>query len=150
MEYQDTLYRIAKSRIESEEDVCDVVQNTLISAYKSIVNLRETKYFKSRLLKILINKCNDFYSNPEKNNISLEQLEYDYHLKSDDFSNTYGIDYLIKHLSKDEQTILTLYHSEGYNEKEISKILNMNYATVRTKIKRAKEKIALKLEKGEI
>lgn len=150
MEYQDTLYRIAKSRIESEEDVCDVVQNTLISAYKSIVNLRETKYFKSWLLKILINKCNDFYSNPEKNNISLEQLEYDYHLKSDDFSNTYGIDYLIKHLSKDEQTILTLYYSEGYNEKEISKILNMNYATVRTKIKRAKEKIALKLEKGEI
>ena len=150
MEYQDTLYRVAKSRLNNEDDVCDAVQNTLISAYKSIENLRDIKNFKSWILKILINKCNDFYIIPERRNISIEELENKDTLKTVDFSENFEIDYLIKHLSKDEQLILTLYYAEGYNEKEISKLLKMNYATVRVKIKRAKEKIALKLKKGEI
>ncbi|MBR2289209.1 MAG: RNA polymerase sigma factor [Clostridia bacterium] len=155
MEYQDTLYRVAKARLSSEDDVCDVVQNTLISAYRSIENLREPKMFKSWLLKILINKCNDFYASPERKNLSLEMLEEENSgfwesPQKGNFSEEMGLEYLISHLSQDEQTILTLYYVEGYSEKEIAKIMEIKYATVRTKIRRAKDKIALKLKKGEI
>lgn len=155
MEYQDTLYRVAKARLNSEDDVCDVVQNTLISAYRSIENLREPKMFKSWLLKILINKCNDFYASPERKNLSLEMLEEENSgfwesSQKGNFSEEMGLEYLISHLSQDEQTILTLYYVEGYSEKEIAKIMEIKYATVRTKIRRAKDKIALKLKKGEI
>lgn len=127
----------------------------MISAYRSIEKLRDTKQFKSWLLKILINKCNDFYASPERKNVSLEMLQeenssFEKDSQVDNFSEDFGINYLIKHLSKDEQTILTLYYAEGYKEKEISKLLKINYATVRVKLKRAKEKIASKLEKGEI
>ena len=128
-----------------EDDICDVVQNTFISAYKSINTLKNEKYFKTWLIKILINKCNDFYLKNKKDTVSLDVLNDNTEFYSEDFTNNFGIDYLIKSLSKDEQTILTLYYLEGYNEKEISKILNINYSTIRTKIRRAKNKIAEKL-----
>lgn len=85
-----------------------------------------------------------------KENISFEVLEDNRILVEKDFTNDFSIDYLINSLSNDEQTILTLFYVEGYSEKEISKILDMNYATVRTRIKRAKEKIALKFDKEEV
>ncbi|MCI8291403.1 MAG: RNA polymerase sigma factor [Clostridia bacterium] len=150
LEYQETLYRIAKSRLNCDDDICDVVQNTLISAYKSINTLQNEKYFKTWLIKILINKCNTFYAKSMKENISFEVLEDNKIFVEKDFTNDFSIDYLINSLSNDEQTILTLFYVEGYSEKEISKILGMNYATVRTRIKRAKEKIALKLDKEEV
>lgn len=85
-----------------------------------------------------------------KENISFEVLEDNKIFVEKDFTNDFSIDYLINSLSNDEQTILTLFYVEGYSEKEISKILGMNYATVRTRIRRAKEKIALKLDKEEV
>lgn len=150
LEYQETLYRIAKSRLACEDDICDVVQNTLISAYKSLNTLKNEKYFKTWLIKILINKCNNFYSELKKDNISFDILEEHTLLNKEDFTNNFSIEYLINSLSKDEQTILNLYYVEGYSEREISRILDLNYATIRTKIRRAKEKIALKLADEEV
>lgn len=150
LEYQDTLYRIAKARLNSEEDVCDAVQNTLISAYRSLKKLKNDNYFKTWIIRILINKCNDFYARKDKDDVSFEVLESHKSLISKDFTNDFNINYLIDFLSKEEQMILTLYYAEDYNEKEIAKILGIKYATIRTKIKRAKEKIALKLREEAI
>ena len=147
LEYQETLYRIAKSRLSCEDDICDVVQNTLISAYKSLHTLKNDNFFKTWLIKILINKCNDFYKKNDNNIVSFDTLTHFKETKAKDFTNDFGIDYLIKSLPNDDQTILNLYYVEGYNEKEISKILNLNYATIRTKIRRSKDKIAQNLNK---
>ena len=150
VEYQEILYKIAKSRLNSEDDICDVVQNTLISAYKSLNTLKNNKYFKTWLIKILINKCNDFYIKNNQNMIPFEDISNNEEAINKDFTSDYGIDYLIENLNKNEQTILTLYYLEGYSEKEISEIMNINYSTTRTNIRRAKEKIAKNLEKEAI
>ena len=52
-------------------------------------------------------------------------------------------------LELDERTILTLYYSENYTSKEISKILKMNDSTVRNKIAKAKKKIESNLKEVE-
>jgi len=135
---------VARSRLRCEDDICDAVQNTLISAYKYLNTLKEEKYFKTWLIKILINKCNDLYINFERDTIPIDTVELHKIVAIDDFTNNSSIDYLINSLGKDEQTILNLYYLEGYSEKEISEIMNINYATVRTKMKRAKERIATK------
>ena len=132
VEYQEILYKIAKSRLNSEDDICDVVQNTLISAYKSLNTLKNDKYFKTWLIKILINKCNDFYIKNNQNMIPFEDISNNEEAINKDFTSDYGIDYLIENLNKNEQTILTLYYLEGYSEKEISEIMNINYSTIRT------------------
>lgn len=147
LEYQEMLYKIAKTRLRNEDDICDAVQDALISAYKNLNSLKNNKYFKTWLIKILINKCNDISSNKETRNVSFDVISEDKAMSSKDFTNDFGIEYLIASLNKDEQTILTLYYLEGYKEKDISKILEIKYATIRTKIRRAKEKIIQELDK---
>ena len=79
--------------------------------------------------------------------MSFDAINENKEMSSKDFTNDFGIEYLITSLNKDEQTILTLYYLEGYKEKDISKILEIKYATIRTKIRRAKEKIIQELDK---
>lgn len=55
------LYRIAKLRLNNKEDIFDVVQETIIIAFQSIHKLRQPKYFKTWLIKILINQSNSIY-----------------------------------------------------------------------------------------
>ncbi len=69
------LYKIARTRLSRIEDIEDAVQETMIEAFHSIKKLKEPKYFKNWIIKILINKCNKIYSKRKKYNVSFENLE---------------------------------------------------------------------------
>ena len=53
------LYKVAKSYLRSEEDVADVMQETVLSAYEHIQELKTVSYFKTWITRILINHCKD-------------------------------------------------------------------------------------------
>lgn len=59
-----------------------------------------------------------------------------------------GFDELISILDKEEKMIFTLFFYMGFTTKEISKVLKIKDATIRSKIARGKQKIKSKLEKG--
>ncbi|MBQ7410066.1 MAG: RNA polymerase sigma factor [Clostridia bacterium] len=136
--YQNDLYRIAKSRLYNEDDVCDAIQETILTAYQSIDKLVKTSSFKAWIIKILINNCNKIYQT-NKTSTSLfteNDLSLSYGLESNlEFLN------LMNSLSIDERTIFILYYQDGYSTKEISKILDINHNTVRSKMLRAKSKL---------
>lgn len=64
---RSSLYKTAKSKLKNEEDVKDAVQTTILKAYTNIGELKEAKYFKTWITRILINECNIMYRNNEKN-----------------------------------------------------------------------------------
>ncbi len=134
------LYKIAKTRLHSEDDILDVVQETIICAYKSIKNVDKPENFKKWIIKILVNKCNDTYKKKKLDKISLDEVEEVFSLNSVEFEKL-EIDDLLKNLNDDEKLIITLYYLENYTSKEISKLLKINENTVKTKISRAKNKI---------
>lgn len=70
----DDLYKIAKSRINNEDDIADAVQETMIATFKNIKKLRDTSQFKQWVITILINKCNRIYRRKYKKDISYEDL----------------------------------------------------------------------------
>lgn len=140
--YQKELYKIAKTRLNSIEDIEDVVQETIFSAYNSIHKLKNPSKIKSWLITILINKCNDYYKKNKNITVSFENTEADRYIPySSQINSTIEFDNLMCLLNKDERTILVLYYSEGYNSREISEILNINNSTVRSIMQRAKKKI---------
>ena len=59
---ENSLYNTAKSMLRKEEDVADAIQETILNAYKSVHTLREPRYFKTWLFRILINECNTMLS----------------------------------------------------------------------------------------
>ena len=52
------MYKVAKSILNNNEDIADAIQETILSCYKNIEKLKEIKYFKTWMTRILINKCN--------------------------------------------------------------------------------------------
>src|SRR5690606_11612168 len=54
------LFSKAYSYVGNKEDASDIVQETLLQAYKSIHQVKETKYFSTWLFKILIRQCYAF------------------------------------------------------------------------------------------
>ena len=52
----------------------------------------------------------------------------------------------ISGLKDSYRMVLTLFYIEGYDQEEISEILNISYANCRTTLSRAKESLRKKLE----
>jgi RNA polymerase sigma-70 factor (ECF subfamily) len=51
------MYRVAVSMLGSKEDIEDSIQNSIIKAYEGIIKLKKNEYFKTWLIRILINEC---------------------------------------------------------------------------------------------
>ncbi len=73
-EYKTALYKVAKTYLKNEEDVADVIQDTILSAYEHIGELKTVSYFKTWLTRILINHCTDVVRQ-QKRVVSMEQAE---------------------------------------------------------------------------
>ena len=54
-----SLYKTAKSYLKNEDDVADVMQDTILSAFEHMKDLKSVRYFKTWIIRILINQCND-------------------------------------------------------------------------------------------
>ena len=54
-----SLYKTAKSYLKNEDDVADVMQDTILSAFEHMKDLKSVRYFKTWITRISINQCND-------------------------------------------------------------------------------------------
>ena len=118
----------------------------MILAFYNIKKLKDNRYFKTWIIRILINNCNKFYKKKQKSfgeNYVFDKVEScEMDLSDIEFQD------FISFLKEDERIILTLYYYLGYTTKEISMILHKREGTICSKISRAKVKIKTKY-KGE-
>ena len=70
--YSDELYTWANYKVKNKEQAEDIVQETFLSAYKSIENLKNKDHAKTWLFSILNNKIIDFYRKNGKQKIYSE------------------------------------------------------------------------------
>lgn len=141
--YTQDMYKVAKSRLNSEEDIGDAIQETILSAYKNICVLKNTNYFKTWLIRILINKCNDIIAN-NKNIVYVEEY-YENSIKDeisqDKFENNITFKEVLENLSEAYRIVVVLYYVNGFNTREISEILNEKEGTIKSRLSRAREKL---------
>ena len=148
---ENELYKIARTRLECEDDINEAVQETIIQTFKSIRKIKEPRFFKTWLIKILINNCNKVYNKRKKN----RTFEYDENLICDEgyssieeSNNKMDFFFMIKKLNYNERIALTLYYVEKFTTKEISKILKEPESTIKNRILRAKNKLRMEFQGG--
>lgn len=153
--YEKDLYKIAKLRLKNNDDICDAVQETILIAFKSIKKLKHPQYFKTWIIKILINETNNIYRQTSKRKIvSFEEIENVDAISTLSNSNIENVEELIdfnficKNLKYEDRVIIALYYIENFTDKEIGKILKLKEKTVTTKRTRAKQKIKNIIVKG--
>ena len=54
---RQSMIRIAFAYLGNEEDVADAMQETILSAFEKLDTLRRAEYFRTWLIRILINQC---------------------------------------------------------------------------------------------
>ena len=133
-----------------EDDIEDAVQETMIETFKSIKKLRKQESYKKWIIKILINKCNHIYKKNKDRNVSFENVEVKT-IYQNKYEQLEELDFysILNGLKYEERMILTLFYLEDYSIKEISKVMKLNENTVKTKLKRGKDKIRINYGKGE-
>ncbi|MDD7794178.1 RNA polymerase sigma factor [Clostridium sp. 'White wine YQ'] len=142
-EQKISLYRVAKGILKHEQDVEDVVSETIFKAFKNLSKLQDKKNFKAWIMRILINECYRTYNKGKR--VELQENMEKYNLSYEDAYEGYMINYINK-LDKDSQIILTLFYYEDMSISEISKILNVSEGTVKSRLSRSKKKLKIILE----
>ena len=113
------LCREAYIRCKYEEDVKEIVQETIYKAYRNIRSLKEPQYFKTWLSRILINVAND----------------YDLYNAIDELEDKY-------------KDAVILRYIDDLKIEDISKILDRPVNTIKTHLRKALKDMKKMLKEG--
>lgn len=142
LEYESTLYRVAKSMLGSEADCADAAQNALLRAWEKQHTLRDTAYFKTWLTRILINECRVMLRQRARF-VPLEEEAAEGEIAPERDSGLYEA---VMGLDVKYRVPFVLYYIEGFRTREIASMLKMPEGTVKTRLRRAREILRIELE----
>lgn len=137
-ENKQTLMRVAYGFFQSEEDVADAVAETIADAYEHIRELKKPEYFKTWLVKILINNCSRLY-NQNRKSTGLESLP-EIAVESSDMADVEFAE-MIGSLPEEDRAIFQLYYGENFTTREIAEVLHKKESTVKSRLHRGREKL---------
>ncbi|CAG9357640.1 RNA polymerase ECF-type sigma factor [Clostridium perfringens] len=104
-----SIYRVARGILNNKEDIEDALQNTIIKSYEKIGTLKKDEFFKTWIIRILINECN-LILRRNKKTIFLDKLENEKSY-SDDYGNI-ELTSVVNSLSEDLRITTVLYYFE--------------------------------------
>lgn len=148
------LYNIAKTKLNNITDIEDVIQETIIKIYKNYESLKNPDCFRAWATKILINECNRFYQTKYKNDMLINRIidRNNFNPQEPLFSKVESdasFENLLQNMNPEDREIFLFYYQYNYSTKEIASILDMNENTIKSKLKRNKEKLK-ELMKGRL
>jgi RNA polymerase sigma-70 factor (ECF subfamily) len=136
--HKKLLYVTAKSRINNDEDIADIIQETIMKCFKNIHKMKDTVTFRAWLMKIHINNCNDFIRS-RKSNLELDDASERGYI-SEEF-NEIEVNELIEALNEDLRKVIKLFYLEDNSVKDIAGQLNVAEGTVKSRLHRARKKL---------
>lgn len=138
--YSDMVYRLALTRTKSKESSEDIYQEVFFRLYRRLPEFKSEEHEKAWMIRVTIN-CS-------KNLLKSHFFKYDTKMPEEIIFETkerHDIYYAVQELPLKYRTIIHLYYYENYKINEISKILNINENTVKTRLTRARERLKVKM-----
>lgn len=139
-----SMYRVSQSMLKSNTDCADAIQEAILKAYKSIRTLKEPDYFKTWLIRILINECNRILKYRCKI-IPIDEMMEETSPQAD-IEQQLEIKEALALLEDDLRIVVTLYYYEDLPVKAIAALLKMSEGTVKSRLNRARKKLAFSLK----
>lgn len=155
--YHNDLKRFIFTLTRNNEAMDEILQNTIAAALEKQQQLKSEAAIKSWLFSIAKSEINQYYrKHPpvitlEDYQSESEELSSSYHLQKDisdllqQIEDTAFIRSAIHRLEIKYQQVILLHYYEDLSLKEISKLLNVNYPTIKTLHKRALEQLKKQL-----
>ncbi len=141
--YSSAMFGICRRMMSNKQDAEDVFQDSFISVFSKLKTYNGKSPLKYWMKRIFINNCIN-HLKKRREIYDLEYIEPAVEEITDDDNIEYDIESVKKamsYLADGYRTVLNLYLFEGYNHKEIAKILNISESTSKSQYKRAKIKL---------
>ncbi len=154
--YSDFVYNVAFRVVNNIDEAQEVTQEVFIAVYRKLKTFKFKSSFKTWIYRITINSAINFAKKKKKE--QSRTVEYndknDFNTTVDSVSekieeeqNEKILSTLLEALNPDQRVCVVLRNIEGLSYQEIAESLNININTVRSRLKRAREKlIALRKE----
>ena len=127
------LYSTAKTILSDDHDCADAIQETIVKAFSKIGTLRNDKYAKTWLIRILINECYTLLRKSSKL-VPLEEMSEMAEMNADkntDYSDLYKA---LNSLKEELRLPVILYYIEDFSIKEIAQILEISECAVQKRL----------------
>lgn len=134
--YMKDMYRTAIAILGNDADCADAVQDTILACWEKIGTLRESRFFRTWLTRILINKCYDIKKQQE-NKFPLEQWR-----ESPAAAPNSDLKEMLSVLDEKYRLPMMLFYGQGYPTAEIAELLCLPKSTVQTRLARGRQKLA--------
>ena len=143
---EKSMYHIAITILNHEDDCKDAMQSSVLHAFEKLHTLKNEKYFKTWVIRILINECNQIIRQRKK------QVPYDETYEQADIASPRMEDsevfMALKELPNDYQIPFVLFYIEDFSVKEISKLLGISPGAVKNRLYRGRIMMKKKLTGG--
>lgn len=134
----ESMYKVAKAILKNDEDAADAMQETTLVCWEKIGMLREDRFFKTWMMRILINQCNAIYRQKRR---TIPQDELPEGTDSTDEYENVEWQMMLDILDKKYRTVIVLYYVEGFKIKEIASILETTESTVKNRLAAARKQM---------
>ncbi len=133
---EHSMYRMAKSMLHRDEDVADALQESILKAYKSLPSLREPKYFKTWLFRIVINECNNILKQRSGANVVAEVPAAAVHT---DAYDSVDLREAVERLEEPQRLVVLLHYYEDLPLRQVAEALNITESAAKMRLYRARE-----------
>jgi RNA polymerase sigma-70 factor (ECF subfamily) len=131
------MYKTAYIQLNNEQDALDAVQETLVKAFLNIKNLKENRFFKSWIIRILLNECHNIQRYRNKIiPMERENMELKNHYNQNNFE-TVEINSILGKMEYIYREIIDLRYNHDLKIDEISRVLDIPAGTVKSRLNRA-------------
>ena len=145
------LYKTGMAILKNDDDTCDAIQETLLSAYKNLNSLKDPKYFSTWIIRILINKCYDIIEKNKKVVAINQKMEVENTGYYQFYASGSILENVLNRIDTDLRTVTVLYYYDELSISEIAESLNIPEGTVKSRLSRARNTVfeILKQKEGE-
>ena len=158
IEYGNELVRLAFSYVKDTESAKDMVQNTFIKCYKNLDSFRFDAQIKTWLYRITINECKDYLKSWNYKMVQVKSfinetaksiLPSTEKTVIDKYNNEEIKDTIFS-LPKVYREVIYLYYYDSLKTEEIAKVLDIPVNTVKTRLRRAKQRLEPMIREAEL
>ena len=141
LDNEEMMFKIAMSMLRNENDCEDAIQSAILTAYEKLSTLKHKDYFRTWLMRILINQCNK-QLRQRKRTAELTDIQ----AASTSSAEEVEVRTAVEALPLKVRQVIILYYSEQFTTKEISEILKIPKGTVLSRLDKGRKLLRLELE----
>jgi RNA polymerase sigma-70 factor (ECF subfamily) len=150
-------YSLAFRMLGDEDLAKDVVQESMVTVWQKLKNIRSAEVYRTWIYRIVVNKCNDHFRYKKRNRemaadektwrILAERISQppSSGLENDETARIIGM--LTEKLSPKQKTVFILSEIEAMTSDEISEVTGISKPVIKANLYHARKSIAAMIEK---